>query len=299
MSQSIQNSFVSGMYGYFPIPWNTPRISQGEFNLVKTGVTPGALGLYPYIYGNMTYQILDWGSSYTQLIQSNHMGASWGRNLTNSDLYGLSWSYVGGGVAVSMDANSLSAMFPGLVIGLNNGSGNQYYLVTGVFPHNSLDGGTHPGYVQLSTGIVSPLENGVPGPGGNGLAGTIGTTYTTTGSPHGEVAQINQQPFSWNTLSVLQSFGTPTIGTCGTSPSVIGTNSSGTFTTGSSATPTSCTVTFVPAFPNSSTCTLSPANAAAAAVVGGTSISSTASSFTAKLGTGTNSAKYNYICQGS
>jgi hypothetical protein len=117
-----------------------------------------------------------------------------------------------------MDKNSLSAMFPGLVIGLNNGSGNQWYYVNAVYAHVSLDGcvtpygscagGTHPGYVQVFAvpGNISRQYGGAMLPvGGGSLAGTAGptpTTYTTTGSPHGEVVQINQQSYSWSCIKL-------------------------------------------------------------------------------------------------
>src|SRR5207237_1224447 len=49
----------------------------------------------------------------------------------------------------------------------------------------------------------------------------------------------------------------PTIGTCGTSPSVIGTDTAGKATTGSTAT-TACTITFGTAFVTAPACVVSP-----------------------------------------
>ena len=45
-----------------------------------------------------------------------------------------SWAYKGGSCMVLADANTLNAMFPGLGITLDNGSGPVHYIVTGVYP---------------------------------------------------------------------------------------------------------------------------------------------------------------------
>jgi hypothetical protein len=305
----------NGSLGVIPTPWTFPRLRQSMFNALRTMNSSTTLTTIPYIYGNTIYQILDFDNvnqntgspaptgPIAQLVQSSHYFASYGRDLTSSDISGLSWSYKGGTNAVLMDANSLLAMFPGLVIGLDNGGGNKYYYVNAVFPHVSLDSGTHPGYIQVYGPVPVNLKtehNGliINSPPSSGvLAGTGGntpTTYTCPGScPSTKIAQ---QPFNWNYISLVQNAGTPTVGTCGTSPSIIGSNTSGVFTTGT-ATPTACTVTFSPAFPNSATCVITPANAAAATASPNLNAQS-ASSFTISQ-SATSSAKYNYICQGS
>jgi hypothetical protein len=96
----------------------------------------------------------------------------------------MSLAWQGGSFVVRADTNTLKLMFPGLVVGLNNGSGNVYYVVTGVYPMVNADG-THPGYftvMNISNGNGSPV-----------LTGTIGTEYTAT--------LITQQPFSWSVVA--------------------------------------------------------------------------------------------------
>lgn len=102
------------------------------------------------------------------------------------------------------------------------------------------------------------------------------------------------------TAQILDQSAVPTVSSCGTSPSVNAgsANSSGQFTTGT-GTPAACTVTFSTAWPNNAFCTVSPANAAAAAITGGYYISaSSRTAFTVTLGTGTSSAAFNYSCSG-
>jgi hypothetical protein len=229
------------------------------------------------------------------------MSASYGRNITTSDDASLSWSYKGGTNIIAMDAGLLQLMFPGLVIGLNNGGGNQYYAVNAVYPLSTIDG-THIGHVQVS----GPLPGSVI-IGDNGgffqsqfattvLAGTAGATPTTyTGTV------INQQPFAWQQLSTVQPVGTPALSSCGTSPVLASgsTDAFGSFTTGTAA-PTGCTLAFSSPFPANAICSVTPANTAANGVPGGTYISAQANTgFIVTLGTGTSSAKYNYTCQGN
>lgn len=56
--------------------------------------------------------------------------------------------------------------------------------------------------------------------------------------------------------SPVGTYGTPTMGACGTSPSVVGTNASGTITVGS-GTVTSCVLNFSAAQPGTPACTIS------------------------------------------
>ena len=98
----------------------------------------------------------------------------------------------------------------------------------------------------------------------------------------------------------VNSSGFPALNPCGSSPVIDSnsTNQSGTLTTGT-GTPTVCTLTFTTAYPTAAQCSITPANAAANGVSGGTYISSQNSAgFTITLGTGTSSAAYNYVCFG-
>lgn len=93
---------------------------------------------------------------------------------------------------------------------------------------------------------------------------------------------------------IIETTGTtPTIGTCGTSPSITGTNHSGSFTTGSTAT-TSCVITFgSPSFTNTPSCMVNPR---ASGVTPRVSAVST-TSFTATYSSGS-SRVIDYICMG-
>lgn len=94
----------------------------------------------------------------------------------------------------------------------------------------------------------------------------------------------------------------PTLSSCGTSPSINAAsfNSGGKFTTGT-GTPTACTVTFSSSgWPAQAWCSVTPANAAAKAISGGYYISAqSATAFTLTLGTGTDSAAFQYVCSGN
>ena len=99
----------------------------------------------------------------------------------------------------------------------------------------------------------------------------------------------------------LNGSAAPAASTCGTSPVVAtgSTNQGGQVTTGT-ANPTACTVTFNAAYPNYAFCTISPANAAAsgATVLPYVSASSK-TAFTITMAVATNSAAFNYACNGN
>jgi hypothetical protein len=195
-----------GMYGFNPSPWTTPRLPGNMYTVVQSITGANAIGSYPPIYGNTIYSVHDListslgvgaNTAASKFVESKHGWASYGRNLTTSDNASLSWKYVGGSNVVQMDATTLTWMFPGLSIILDNGSGPVHYLVTGVYPHDSLDGGTHAGYVR----VVNPDNLFLLSGGGVGfasnpqLAGTAGTTYTGT--------TIGQDAYSWVTATLL------------------------------------------------------------------------------------------------
>lgn len=268
---------------------------------ILQNVSGHTLDQYPPINGGQVYSVLqnnDWANNVpasatvAQLVQSQHKYYSWGQDITTSICSGLSWAYKGQTDVVLADSCSLGLLFPGLGITLDNGTGPQHYAVTATFPRTSLDGGTHPGYFT----VLDVPKNSTPN---DLLLGTKTTVYTCPGSC--PVTKIGQDPFVWNILTEPQSTGTPTLTSCGTSP-VLGAgsfNTFGSFTTGT-GTPTACTVNFTPTFPTNASCTISPVNAAAAGIVGGTRISAqSAAAFTVTLGAGTNSAQYNYTCGGN
>jgi hypothetical protein len=93
------------------------------------------------------------------------------------------------------------------------------------------------------------------------------------------------------TYSLVGSNGTPSVATCGTSPSVAGTDHAGTITTGS-GTVTACTLNFSGTLAVAPACVVS--SASTAVTVGITSISSSALALGISLTLP--SAKIYYIC---
>jgi hypothetical protein len=280
---------MSPAMGFYPASYGGVRLPIALYSTLSAALPASVGDTYPAISGQTIYSVLDITcvscspSTPAKWVQSAHLGYSWGQNLTTGNVTGLSWSNKGGSCVVLANANLFNVIFPGLGITLANGVGGAttHYIITGIQPWTSLDGGTHRGYFTIV------------GTNGNCGAGTSGTTYTGT--------TIGQDSFNWNNVQ-LASVAPPALSACGTSPAVsAGSNAqSGSFTTGSSGTPTACTVVFAAAYPNQAFCSISAANAAANGVTGGTYISAqNASAFTVTLGTGTNSAKYNYTCQGS
>jgi hypothetical protein len=148
--------------GYRPDPKMHPRLTPAQLTAINGG--PGTLGTYPLLNGEAIYVLLDYatGTVTNVFARSAHQGYSYGQNLTTTNVSGLSWSYVGQTNVVTLNATALGWMFPGLKIILNNGSGNQNYIVTGV--HTSL------GYITVN--LID--ENNTV------LIGTAGTTYTGT-----------------------------------------------------------------------------------------------------------------------
>lgn len=87
---------------------------------------------------------------------------------------------------------------------------------------------------------------------------------------------------------------TPTIGTCGTTPSVSGSDVSGSMTTGSTAT-TACTLTFATTWANAPNCIVTPfASANTGLFVASTSTTTMVINYTSAT-----SAKFNYHCIGN
>jgi hypothetical protein len=177
--------------GFYPSPYATARLPVSTYATLQSvaGLNPGVD--YPPISGQTIYSILDHNcgacspSTPARWVQSAHMGYSYGQNLTTSNVSGLSWVYKGGSCFVLANANLFNVIFPGLSITLDNGSGPQHYIITGLEPWMSLDGGTHRGYFT----IVQPSGDGCG-------VGTSGTTYTGT--------VIGQDPFVWNTARFLK-----------------------------------------------------------------------------------------------
>jgi hypothetical protein len=175
---SLHNSELTSDYcGYEPCPWTTPNLSPTLYSLV--GGTLGALGTYPPIACRTVFKSVDWNTgslSHLFLRSASCPGYSWGQKLTNSLVGGtLTWSYMAESDVLYLDVHTIWWMFPGLGISLDNGSGPQPYIVTGVYPYL--------GYVT----VIWAGSNS-----GGGLQGTNGTVYSCSSS-----CTIGQAPFSW------------------------------------------------------------------------------------------------------
>jgi hypothetical protein len=139
--------------------------------------------------GNLTGKNVQISIQTPQFISSNHQGFSYGYNLTTTNVPNLKWRYIAGSLTVYCNLELIFLMFPGLFVAFNNGSGvGAYRMIVDVYPHYSYSqGGSLPWFV------VAPVR------GSNaGLEGTVGTVYTSSGSPHGETAIIYQQPYVLN-----------------------------------------------------------------------------------------------------
>jgi Pectate lyase superfamily protein len=148
--------------GYRPNPKTHPRLTPGQLTTINGG--PGTLGTYPPLNGEAVYELLDYATTTATNIfaRSAHQGYSYGQNLTTTNVSGLSWSYKGQSSVVTLNSVALGWMFPGLKIILNNGGGNQNYMVTEV--HTAL------GYIVVN--LID--ENNTT------LIGTKTSTYTGT-----------------------------------------------------------------------------------------------------------------------
>jgi hypothetical protein len=125
---------------------------------------------------------------------------------------------------------------------------------------------------------------------GSGCDAVVGNaTYNNICIPHGT-------PHVTIDAGLLNSGSAPGLTSCGSSPSVSGTDIGGVVTFGTSS-PTACTLTFNIAYPSSAWCTIAPANSAAGGITAYISAQSK-TAFTITLSGGTNSVAYNYTCNG-
>ncbi len=119
-------------------------------------------------------------------------------------------------------------------------------------------------------------------------AATLSSTLTVTGA-----ATVNG-----TTLTVAGHFVTsgsaPSVGSCGSSPSVSGSDTAGLVTTGGGG-PTSCVVTFAAAFSNAPRCTISPHNSSALST--GAYAATTTTTLTLTHGA-CNACQWDYHCVG-
>ncbi len=129
-------------WGWRPAPMEHPCITGSQLTTLA-GALPAWTNSsgnitfgYPFLYGGQIYSVCDWylGTQTHYLFESTHHFYSLGQNITTTNVPTLSWSYKGQGAFVYADAVTLSVMFPGLGVILNDGSSDIQYIVTGVWP---------------------------------------------------------------------------------------------------------------------------------------------------------------------
>jgi len=140
---------------------------------------------------------------------------------------------------------------------------------------NMLSSGGEIWWTSVSLHQVNPQTP--PTPTGLLVVGNTGNDYRDFGARH----------------FVMQALTGPTIGgSCGSSPSIAGTDAAGTITAGTGS-PTSCTVTFNVAFANAPACTANAQTTTTSLNVATTTTTAIISSVTLTAG-----EKINYICVG-
>ena len=133
------SELTTGYCGYEPCVGNTPNLSPTLSALVSG--TLGALGTYPPIACRTVFKSVDWNTGAVAppstigggifKRSASCPGYSYGQNLTNATTGGtVSWHYMSPSDDLYMDG-SLSWMFPGLGISIDNGSGPQPYSSRG------------------------------------------------------------------------------------------------------------------------------------------------------------------------
>lgn len=149
--------------GYMPEPGRDLELTPALYALVAASPIVSVMLEYPIILGQQTYRVADWDTGTTDgnlFVVSDHELFSYGQDLT------LNWEYKGQSNCVYFD--DLGLMFQGLKIGLDNGGGTEWYVVTGVYPSGNV-ANPRPGYVTVVGAVNSPLTL---------LAGTKTVTYT-------------------------------------------------------------------------------------------------------------------------
>lgn len=156
-------------FGNRPASFVMPQITPAHLTTLSGSLSGVGLGTYPLMYGQTAYRVCDWdtGAVTSKLFAvSDHEFWTYGKDLT------IDWSYLGQSTVLAVSGTDVDWLFCGLKIGIDNGGGVAWYIITGVYPAL--------GYVT----VCSELDSSTPGP----LAGTKTTTYTG--------ATISQQPFS-------------------------------------------------------------------------------------------------------
>lgn len=144
---------------------------------------------------------------------------------------------------------------------------------------------TTPTSIATAFGVsTSTVGNPIFGVDTTNTAGNIFSIATTTGTIFWGIDRVGH---------IFATTSTPTLSSCGTSPSMTGGDSRGTITTG--ATASGCTVTFGTAYTNVPSCVVTPQTGS---VINTFSYTVSASAITATE-TGLGGGKFDYICMGN
>lgn len=171
----------TAFFGYVPASGTTPELLPSQYTIL-TATSPLIVdkGTYPLPLGQTAYRIANWqtggNTSGIAIVQSSHEFYSYGQDMA------INWSYKGQSNCVYMD--DIGWMFQGLKIGLDNGGGTQWYIITGLYPSDT-SGDPRPGYVTVVKAVNSQ--------GPTLLVGTKTVTYTG--------ATVYQEVYAFSTIS--------------------------------------------------------------------------------------------------
>jgi hypothetical protein len=184
--------------GYRPAPWSKPILTSSQVSTLAgslpaistsgSGIGTSYAVTYPLMWGSQIYGIdnsFNTGALTNYGVSSNHNGFTLGQDLTTSNISGLSWSYEAGSPCVYINRIQQYLLFPGLVIGLDNGGGNHWYMVTGRYSI---------GYITVMDLTAGATQCTV---------GTLGTTYTGS--------TIKQQVFALTLTQPAEALGSVAI----------------------------------------------------------------------------------------
>lgn len=248
---------------------------------------------------NGTVQITGGSPALGSVLSSNASGiASW----TATSSLGLGASLTGGAfgygtrwlTATTLGTSTL--IDNGVVTGINATSSTISFNVRGIAGTNDIFNVAS----SSNTSVFKILANGNIGIGSStpAFSFAVGNTFSVSTTSTGNLLEVasstNGIMFGLASSGhVITTAGaTPTVTSCGTSPSVVGTDHSGTITTGTAA-PAACTLNFGVASATTPVCTFTVFSS----VSFPTGYTPSTSGFTINFVTGLSSGKITYICE--
>lgn len=161
----------------------------------------------------------------------------------------------------------------------------------------SYDGGPNDYHVAVTNGTINMEATAGGGAIRINSAGTSGSNMDgldvgDTIPARGSFTSLSGGPITTTDHLISTAASPPTVSSCGTSPSVSGTDVKGVITTGSGG-PTACTLNFATAYASAPVCVVSLVNSAS---IGHKVTATTASALTVGFTAGYSSQKFNYVC---